>query len=53
MVKVGVYWRLLMAVVLVVAMTGCGDTWKGIKKDTGENMEAAGKAIEKTGEKIK
>lgn len=53
MVKIRVNWRLLMGVVLLGAMTGCGDTWKGIKKDTGDNMEAAGKAIEKTGEKIK
>ena len=42
-----------MAIVFVGAMAGCSDTWKGIKKDTGENMEATGEAIEKTGEKIK
>lgn len=53
MVNIRVDWRLLIAVVLVGAMTGCSDTWKGIKKDTGDNMETAGKAIEKTGEKIK
>lgn len=51
--RIGVFWRLLTALVFVGAMTGCGDTWKGVKKDTGENMEATGKAIEETGEKIK
>jgi predicted small secreted protein len=31
----------------------CGDTWRGAKKDTGENMEKTGAAIEKAGEKVK
>jgi len=35
------------------ALGGCGDTWRGLKSDTGENMEKTGSAIEKTGEKVK
>ena len=52
-VKIDIFWQLLVAMVLVGAMAGCGDTWSGMKKDTGDNMEATGEAIEKTGEKVK
>ena len=38
---------------IVITLTGCGDTWTGLKKDTGENLEAAGDAIENAGKKIK
>jgi len=41
------------AALLALTLTGCGDTWSGLKKDTGDNMEATGEAIEKAGEKIK
>jgi predicted small secreted protein len=43
------------AAVLLLAssLAGCGDTWQGVKKDTGENLEATGQAIERAGEKIK
>ena len=34
-------------------LTGCGDTWQGVKKDTGDNLEATGKAVEKSGKKVK
>ena len=51
--KIELLWRLLVAMVLVGTMAGCGDTWKGMKKDTGDTMEATGEAIEKTGEKVK
>ena len=40
-------------ILVAVVMSGCGDTWSGLKKDTGENMEATGKAIEDAGEKVK
>ncbi|MCB1786721.1 MAG: entericidin EcnAB [Chromatiaceae bacterium] len=36
-----------------LVLAGCGDTWSGLKKDTGDNMEAAGKAVEEAGEKVK
>ena len=44
---------ILTAAVLLVALSGCGDTWRGVKKDTGDNLEAAGKAVEEAGEKVK
>lgn len=45
--------RVLVAVLFAGALTGCGDTWQGVKKDTGDNMEKTGEAVEKAGEKIK
>lgn len=41
------------ATLIIIALSGCGDTWSGLKKDTGENMEAAGEAIENAGKKIR
>jgi hypothetical protein len=43
----------LLSAMLIVALSGCGDTWQGVKKDTGDNLEATGKAVEKAGEKVK
>jgi predicted small secreted protein len=37
----------------VSALSACGDTWRGAKKDTGENMEKTGQAIERAGENVK
>lgn len=34
------------------ALAGCGDTWRGAKKDTGENMEKSGEAISGAGKKV-
>lgn len=36
-----------------ISLSACGDTWRGVKKDTGENMEKTGNAIENAGEKVK
>jgi hypothetical protein len=44
--------RLLVMALLLGGLAACGDTWQGMKKDTGENMEATGEAIEKAGEKV-
>jgi predicted small secreted protein len=47
--------RLILSVFLLsfaTALAGCGDTWRGVKKDTGENMEKTGNAVENTGRKI-
>lgn len=47
---------LIMTLVTLSFLTGlaaCGDTWEGAKQDTGENVKATGKVIEKTGDKIK
>lgn len=38
---------------LPVLLAGCGDTWRGFKKDTGENLEKTGRSIEKAGSKVK
>jgi len=35
------------------ALAACSDTWSGVKKDTGENMQTTGGAIESAGEKVK
>lgn len=43
----------LFALSFAVSIAGCGDTWRGAKKDTGDNLEKSGEAIKKTGEKVK
>lgn len=47
--------RLLAAAALLapLLLAACGDTWRGLKKDTGENLEKTGQAIEKAGGKVK
>lgn len=48
--------RIIISIfVLSFAMSlgACGDTWRGVKKDTGENMQKTGGAIEKAGENVK
>ncbi len=44
--------RLALGLALFVNLAACGDTWSGVKKDTGENLEKTGQAIEKAGEKV-
>jgi predicted small secreted protein len=41
------------ALLFALSLAGCGDTWQGVKKDTGENLEATGQAIERAGQKIR
>ena len=43
----------LMVLAVAAALGGCGDTWRGAKKDTGENLEKAGQAIDRAGKSIK
>jgi len=49
--------RLLLVAVMLVgvgaALSACGDTWRGLKEDTGENLERSGEAIEGAGEAVK
>ena len=33
-------------------LAACGDTWSGMKEDTGQNMEAVGKSMESGGEDL-
>ena len=44
---------LSLAFVSGLGLAACGDTWQGMKKDTGENMEAVGSTVEKAGEDVK
>ncbi|MCB1882622.1 MAG: hypothetical protein KDG89_01295 [Geminicoccaceae bacterium] len=48
--------RLALALVFLLVMgaglSGCGDTWRGVKQDTSDNTAATGKAIENAGEKV-
>jgi predicted small secreted protein len=41
-----------LGVILGLGLAACGDTWQGVKKDTGQNMEAVGETIDKSGEKV-
>jgi len=43
----------LLALTFAAALAGCGDTWRGVKKDTGDNMETTGEALQSGGEKVK
>jgi predicted small secreted protein len=43
----------LLVMSFAIGLSACGDTWRGVKKDTGDNMEATGGAIENAGEKVK
>lgn len=52
----GGFARFLMVAImlsgLVAALSACGDTWNGVKEDTGQNLEKTGKAIEKAGQAV-
>jgi predicted small secreted protein len=42
-----------LALLLAIPLAACGDTWRGLRKDTGDNMQSTGDAIEGAGEKVK
>lgn len=44
---------LLMVLSLAAALGACGDTWRGAKKDTGENLESTGQAVDRAGKSVK
>ncbi len=44
--------RWLIALMAVGIVAACSDTWSGVKKDTKDNVEATGEAMQKTGEAI-
>ncbi len=48
-----VFLNLLALGLLTVSLAACGDTWEGVKQDTGDNLEATGEAIEDAGEAVK
>ena len=41
------------ALSFALALGACGDTWQGFKKDTGDNLQSTGSAVEKAGTKVK
>ncbi len=47
-----VVW-LSLALALGLGLAACGDTWRGMKQDTGENLEAVGGSMEDAGEDVK
>ncbi|HEX5080187.1 MAG TPA: hypothetical protein VFV80_13630 [Geminicoccaceae bacterium] len=44
--------RLALLLLFGSMLTGCGNTWSGLKEDTGENMEAVGGSMSSTGESM-
>jgi predicted small secreted protein len=45
--------RFALVVLFGSMLAGCGDTWSGMKQDTGENMEAVGDSMSDAGEEVK
>ncbi len=43
---------LLTALFVAATLSACGDTWRGAKEDTSDNMKSTGQAIENAGEKV-
>jgi predicted small secreted protein len=41
-----------LSLVLGLGLAACGDTWRGLKQDTGENLEAVGGGMERAGEDV-
>jgi predicted small secreted protein len=39
-----IFLNLFVLALLTVTLAACGDTWRGMKQDTGENLEATGEA---------
>ena len=44
--------RLALILLFGSMLAGCGNTWSGMKEDTGQNMEAVGKSMESGGEDL-
>jgi predicted small secreted protein len=45
-------WFPMIWLSLVLGLAACGDTWRGLKQDTGENLEAVGGSVERAGEDV-
>jgi len=41
--------RAASLLVLTLALAACGDTWRGAKQDTGDNMRATGETLNQGG----
>ncbi len=45
---------LTLAALSVATLVGaCSDTWHGMKKDTGDNMNSVGSSIDNAGDRVK
>jgi predicted small secreted protein len=44
--------RLALILLFGSMLAACGNTWSGMKEDTGENMEAVGDKMSSTGESM-
>ena len=44
--------RVCLALVLLGGLAACGDTWRGAKQDTSDNLKSTGQTIENAGEKV-
>jgi predicted small secreted protein len=42
-----------LALTVAATLAACGDTWRGAKQDTGENMNRTGEAIDRTGDRVR
>jgi hypothetical protein len=45
--------RIALILVFGSFLAACGDTWSGMKEDTGQNMEAVGSSMSEAGETVK
>ena len=48
--------RMILTAIFLSAsllVSGCSDTWQGVKEDTSKNLDKAGDAVIKAGEKLK
>ena len=53
MTKRPIALQLLAVLLLTFTLAACGNTWSGVRQDTGQAMEATGEAIERGGEAVK
>ena len=48
--------RLLLALAAIFlatsTLTACGDTWRGLKEDTSDNMKSTGETLEDAGDEV-
>ena len=44
--------RLILILLFGSMLAACGNTWSGMKEDTGQNMEAVGESMESGGEDL-
>lgn len=43
---------LVAALLLASSLSACGDTWRGAKQDTSDNLKSTGQTLENAGEKV-